>query len=469
MATKRKKSGEGWRNRIVSSRQADPQKLVANPKNWRSHPKHQRQALSSVLDEVGWVQQIIVNKTSGLIIDGHLRVALAIERGEKKIPVDYVELDENEEAIILATIDPIAAMAKTDDAMLGELVNLIDTDNEDLEDILKDLSQAPEDPLEDPEVPEASRDVLVRKWGVRQGQLWRIGDHRLYCGDCREPEAYTKLMGPEKAAMVFTDPPYGVSYKARSGRFEDIANDELTGDALVKFLVGTLRHTVSHTRDDGAFYIWHASSTRYEFEDAIRAIGLEERQYLIWVKPAAVLGWGDYRWAHEPCFYASKDGQTPLFYGDRTNTTTWYAMESVVKDETAVALGTGILISDGEGNTLYITAKPPKNKKARRVRLKTGQVAWIHKHGQFDDVWEIGKEGRPEHPTEKPTALATRALYNSTMEGEAVLDIFSGTGGTMIAAEQTGRRARCMELEPGYVAVTLERMSEMGLKPELEG
>ncbi len=104
VAKRPKKSKKGWRNRIVSTRQVDPEKLVANPRNWRVHPKYQREALTTVLDKVGWVQQIIVNRTTGLIIDGHLRVALAIERGEDKIPVIYVDLSVGEENQMLATL-----------------------------------------------------------------------------------------------------------------------------------------------------------------------------------------------------------------------------------------------------------------------------------------------------------------------------------------------------------------------------
>lgn len=464
---KKNKDGSEWQNRITRTGKANPEKLLANPRNWRIHPKYQREALKAVMDEVGWVQQIIVNLTTGLIVDGHLRVAMAIERGEKRIPVNYVELTEEEEAIVLATIDPIAAMAKADDDLLDELAAAIETDNEALQDLLNGITRDhDEDDDEDPAERNRSK-AMIKKWGVKAGQTWSIGKHKLCCGNSGDPKLYKKLMGVEKAALLFTDPPYGVSYKARSGKFDDIANDELTGDALVKFLVKTLRHTVKYTRDDGAFYIWHASSTRVEFQDALRAIGLEERQYLIWVKPAAVLGWGDYRWAHEPCFYASKAGETPLFYGDRSNTTTWYVKKAET-DEVATAVGSGVLLSNGENDTLYVTAKPPKNKRLRKIRLQDGATAWLYSRDQQDDVWEVGKVGKPEHPTEKPPELARRAIENSTQENEIVLDVFAGTGGTFIAAEHTGRRARGIELEPGYVAVTLERMSEMGLKPELE-
>lgn len=457
---------DSWKNRIVRTASIAPEKLIANPKNWRSHPKHQRDALKAVLDQVGWVQQVIVNKTSGIIIDGHLRVAMAIERKEKKIPVNYVELNNEDEALILATIDPIAAMAKADEGLLDSLVNEINTDNEALEKLLNSVTRShDDDDQEDPEMREATK-ALIKKWKVKQGQIWGVGDHKVYCGDCTDKKAYKKLMGSEKAALVFTDPPYGVDYKAASGKFMDIANDALAGDDLVKFLIKTLRNTVKYSRDDAAFYIWHASSTRGEFEDALCAIGLEERQYLIWVKPAAVMGRADYHWAHEPCFYAAKMDESPLFYGDRTHTTTWYVKQTE-KKHISTAVGTGLLLSDGDGNSMYMTIKPPKNRKTRKIRLANGKTAWLHSRDQQDDVWEVARGTKADHPTEKPPELARRAMENSSQESEIVLDIFAGTGGTIIAAQQTGRRARAMELEPGYVAVILERMKAMGLKPEI--
>ena len=115
-------SRKGFKNRIVGSGEEKPDQLLANPKNWRIHPKHQEDGLASVLDSVGWVQSVTVNRTTGFVVDGHLRVSLAISRGEPTIPVSYVELSESEEALVLATLDPLSAMANSDDAALMELL-----------------------------------------------------------------------------------------------------------------------------------------------------------------------------------------------------------------------------------------------------------------------------------------------------------------------------------------------------------
>lgn len=124
----KKAPGEGeapaspWRNRIVGDGSVAPEKLLQNPKNWRLHPKHQEQGLAAVLDEVGWVQRIVVNRRTGFVVDGHLRARLAIERGEKTIPVGYVDLTDREEAIILAALDPLAALAGRDDEALKKIL-----------------------------------------------------------------------------------------------------------------------------------------------------------------------------------------------------------------------------------------------------------------------------------------------------------------------------------------------------------
>jgi len=131
-----------WQNRIVDTGSEDPQQLLANPKNWRIHPKQQQDALANVLDRVGWVMDVIVNRETGFVVDGHLRVAMAISREEPAVPVSYVELSDSEEDLVLASLDPVGGLAITDPEALGAILEL-DTTNElaglfDLEDELDD-------------------------------------------------------------------------------------------------------------------------------------------------------------------------------------------------------------------------------------------------------------------------------------------------------------------------------------------
>lgn len=125
-----------WKNRIVEIGTEDPEQLLANPMNFRIHPKHQQDALEAVLDEIGWVDDVIVNRTTGHIIDGHLRVTLALRKNESEIPVKYVELSQDEENLILALFDPISAMATQDDEKLEELIYEIENDNYEIKKIL---------------------------------------------------------------------------------------------------------------------------------------------------------------------------------------------------------------------------------------------------------------------------------------------------------------------------------------------
>ena len=133
-------SKTNWRNRIIGSGVEAPDQLLANPLNWRIHPKAQQDALAGALDEVGWVQEVIVNQRTGHLVDGHLRVTLALRRDESSIPVKYVDLDEREEALVLATLDPIAAQAGADAAKLDELLRGVQTGSAALQSLLSELS-----------------------------------------------------------------------------------------------------------------------------------------------------------------------------------------------------------------------------------------------------------------------------------------------------------------------------------------
>lgn len=130
-----------WRNRIVGHGEESPEQLLANPKNWRIHPKSQQDALAGVLREVGWVQEIVVNRRTGFVVDGHLRAAMAIGERQPSVPVKYVDLDEAEEALILATLDPLASLAATDAEQLAALLGEVSTGEAALQQMLSDLAE----------------------------------------------------------------------------------------------------------------------------------------------------------------------------------------------------------------------------------------------------------------------------------------------------------------------------------------
>jgi len=214
---------EAWRNRIVGVGEEDPEQLCANPANWRIHPKAQQEALEGVLDEVGWVQQIVVNQRSGVVIDGHLRVSLAMRRKEPLVPVLYVDLDEREEALILATLDPLSAMAVADKGKLDELLRDVETSSAGVQAMLAELAKKNGLEYSGAELgdgPEADVDraeELQQKWQVQLGQVWEIPSltvldrrHRVMCGDSTKAEDMARLMGGRKADAIVADPPYGM-------------------------------------------------------------------------------------------------------------------------------------------------------------------------------------------------------------------------------------------------------------------
>lgn len=292
------------------------------------------------------------------------------------------------------------------------------------------------------------------------GDLWLLGSHRLICGSATDTSTIERLMDGHKAQMVHTDPPYGVSYETQSGKFGMIKNDDKTGDDLMgELLIPAFRNYVNSTVEDAAFYIWHASSTRRDFEDAMTAAGLLEKQYLIWVKTAPVLGHADYQWAHEPCFYAEKTGQQAKFYGDRAQRTTWKAVLRG-EDGMAATLTGGVVLTDGAGAKVYLTDKPPKGKKTRYVRLSQGRSICLYPEGKQNTVWEISRETKTVHPTQKPVEIPIRAITNSSQAGDIVLDFFGGSGSTLIAAEMTGRICYTTELDPKYCDAIVTRYIE---------
>lgn len=199
-----------WQNRIIGAGTEDPEKLIPHPKNWRKHPKGQAQALEGAIEEIGWIQDIIINQRTGRMIDGHLRAELAIKNKEKSVPVKYVDLSEEEEEKALLTLDPISMMAEADKDRLSALLQSITSDNEKVNQLLEDIGReykvstkkAKEDDYTPP--PEIETDI-------KRGDIFQLGRHRVMCGDSTSREDVDRLMQGKKATAGITDPPYNVS------------------------------------------------------------------------------------------------------------------------------------------------------------------------------------------------------------------------------------------------------------------
>lgn len=442
----------------------ETEKVVGNPRNPNKHPDKQVEMLAKIIKATGWRANITISKLSGFVVKGHGRLAAAIKAGCERVPVEYQEYtSESEEWADLTADNRLAELSDLDNTMLADLLAEIDTGEfpleltgyteEDLDGIIgaiagkDDAEPNDQDNEHDQPLPPMSK----------LGDLWLLGPHRLICGDATDAATIERLMDGEKAAMVHTDPPYGVSYETQSGNFAMIKNDDKTHDELFyKLLLPAFNNYRKHTIDDGAFYIWHASSTRRDFEDAMTAAGLMENQYIIWVKNGISLGRADYQWAHEPCFYASKAGISPKFYGDRAQHTVW-RVTTRQDGQMMTVLGSGIVLTDGTGGKLCITDKPPKGKKMRYVRMEEGKPIDLFQEDRMQTVWEVARETNTLHPTQKPVEIPIRAIENSSQPGEIVLDFFGGSGSTLMGAELTGRRCFSTELDPVYCDVIISR------------
>lgn len=384
-----------WENRITRSGTADPKELRKNPDNWRTHPKNQAAALEGVLNEVGWIQDVIVNERTGNMIDGHLRVELAVKHKEPTIPVKYVDLSEEEEKKAILTFDPIGAMAEADKALLDGLMKQVSSDSEAVSEMLDALAKEVGIPCRDAnEVADDNYEPPAEiETDIKPGDLFRLGRHRLLCGDSTSAEDVGRLMDGEKADLLLTDPPYGVSYAGKTKDALTIENDALTEEGLEELIRGAFSIAETNCRPGAYWYSTvPAGPLHLLFADDWKARGIL-RQIMVWVKDSMVLGHSEYHYQHEPILFGWMPGER-YKNPDRTRTTVWEC---------------------------------PRPKVSR------------------------------EHPTTKPVALWARAIQDGSREADLVFDPFLGSGTTLIACEQLGRTCYGMEISPQYCQVIIDR------------
>jgi DNA modification methylase len=275
--------------------------------------------MGAVLDEVGWVQQVIVNRTTGRLVDGHLRLSLALARGETTIPVVYVELTEAEEALVLASFDPITGMAIADEEKISELLSGLAVDDAALLAMLSSIVPASTQRIwgSDPDnLPEQPATPVTKP-----GEAWALGPHRLICADA-STDGWAALMAGEEADLVVTDPPYGVAYTGKTARRLTITNDQPDDTALGELLAGVFRLAWESCRPGACWYVTAPAGPSLDvFATVLRDLGVR-RHTLIWVKDAFVLGHADYHYRHETIFYGWKEG-THHPPAERTHDSVW--------------------------------------------------------------------------------------------------------------------------------------------------
>ena len=404
------------------------------------------QAVANSLREFGWKQPIVVD-ADGTIVVGHTRYKAAFALGMTDVPVVVAsDLTPEQCAAYRLADNRVGELAEWDSELLAqELDGLADFDMErfGFDDSDFQMPEAFDEPMPLDEVREVEPDDSAPD-RVRLGEVWRLGDHVLLCGDATSADDIERLIeaGGGSADMLLTDPPYNVALgkhyrpselKQLHRRTDGlvIENDEWDSDeGFVEFLRRAFSSALGGMKPGAAFYIWYASTQSSNFLEAAKRAGMTIRQLLVWAKNTFALGRQDYQWRHEPCLYGWKDGAAHYFFDSRTETT-------VIED-----------------------AKPDPKKMSKAELVEFAQSVLTEK--QASTVLEFDKPSRSEeHPTMKPVKLFAYLVRNSSRTGDLVLDPFAGSGTTVIACEQLKRRAAVMELDPHYASVIVERWERL--------
>lgn len=341
---------------------------------------------------------------------------LSDDERRKLIAIDNIQLGEVDPEKMLALYSKDEITEMMGEAALDDLLVAVD-----VTDVAgnTDPDAVPEPPAEVPK--------------SRRGAVYQLGQHRVMCGDSTSADDVAKLMDGRKADLLVTDPPYNVDYKGSAGK---IKNDNMGDDQFREFLTKAFRAADGALRPGAVWYIWHADLEGYNFRSACRLVGWQVRQCLMWVKDSLVLGRQDYQWRHEPCLYGWKDGAAHHWRSDR-------------KQTTVIDLMPEKIVRDGDKVRFFFAGHLFECDAAALFEVVDGSVIPMPKPTRSAD-----------HPTMKPVNLFAYQIRNSANEGELVLDIFGGSGTTVIACEQSRRVARVMELDEKFVDVIRRRWAE---------
>ncbi len=370
-------------------------RLIPYVNNARTHSPDQIMKLRSSLREFGFINPILIDRDYN-VIAGHGRLAAAKAEGFSEVPCVYVDhLSEAQKKAYILADNRMAEDAGWDEDMLRVEIEALQEQAFDLA-----LTGFDEDELADLLGGEEEQDddfdegaALEAPAFVEPGDIWLIGRHRLMCGDSTKEDHVALLMDGKKANLCITDPPYNCAYEGGTGM--KIMNDKWDdGKKFYQFLLSAFRNIYANLADGGAFYCFHSDAEKVNFYNATVDAGFHYSTTCIWVKNALVIGRMDYQMRHEPVIYAFKDTAKHKFYGDRKQTT----------------------------------------------------------------VWEFDRPTKSKlHPTSKTIPLIAYPMKMSSLENSIVLDLFGGSGSTLIAAEQLNRVAFLMELDPKYASAIIRR------------
>ena len=386
------------RNLQITSRRVDD--LIPYARNARTHSPEQVAQIAASIREFGWTNPVLVDGENG-IIAGHGRVLAARKLSLDEVPViELAHMSETQKRAYIIADNKLAEQAGWDAELLalelGELqadgfdLDLLGFDESELGDLLE---LDPKAGLTDDDAAPELQDAPVSQ----PGDVWRLGNHRVMCGDSLSLDDVAQLMDGHKADLIVTDPPYNVAYEGGTADKLTIKNDSMSGEAFYRFLLDAYTAMFASAKDGSGIYVFHADSEGVNFRKALTDAGFKLAQCCVWVKQSLVLGRQDYHWQHEPVLYGWKPTGAHRWYSDRKQSTVWNF------------------------------DRPSRN-----------------------DV----------HPTMKPVSLIEYPVTNSSRGGDLVLDVFGGSGSTLIACEKTGRHARLMELDPRYCDVIVRRWQD---------
>jgi site-specific DNA-methyltransferase (adenine-specific) len=408
--------------------------LLPYARNARTHSDAQVSQLAASIKEFGFNNPVAID-ADGMILCGHGRVMAAQKLGLTEVPtVCLSHLSSTQKKAYILADNKLALNAGWDNDMLKVELEDLKFSNFDLD--LVGFSTEELDEImnqdEEPEVEDDDYTVAVpQEPKAKLGEIYILGKHRLMCGDSTSIQDVEKLMGggEYQADLLLTDPPYNVDYEGGTDKKLKIKNDNMEDQAFRQFLIDVYK-AADHVMKPGApFYIWHADSEGANFRGAAKDMGWQIRECLIWVKNSLVLGRQDYQWRHEPCLYGWKAGAAHYFTDSRAEST-------VIEDQVNVDK-----LSKDELKTLC--------KKLLDPGIETTIIR--EKKPSINDV----------HPTMNPVKLFGRLVKNSSKRNDIVLDLFGGSGTTIVACEQLNRRAYLMELDPAYVDVIIDRYQKL--------
>ena len=353
--------------------------------------------LKRSIEQFGYVEPVIWNKTTGRVVGGHQRLKVLMDMGMTEVDCVVVEMDEDKEKALNIALNKISGDWDKDKLalLIADLqgadfdVSLTGFEPAEIDDLFKDTLK---DGVKDDDFDVGAE--LEKPTMTKPGDIWTLGRHRLICGDSTKAETYDLLMGITKANLVITDPPYNVNYEGSAGK---IKNDNMADDAFYNFLLDAYTQMHSAMADDASIYVFHADTEGLNFRRAFADAGFYLSGCCIWKKQSLVLGRSPYQWQHEPCLYGWKKNGKHQWYTGRKETTIW----------------------------------------------------------EFDKPKKNG-----DHPTMKPIPLLAYPIQNSSMANSGVLDPFGGSGSTLIACEQTDRICRIIELDEKFCDVIVNRYIE---------